>query len=82
MRDLLDVIGHDKAKLELGYCNSNYRSNGPYYGDWEENVAKPALVALGYSAVRFSDGERDSFGPLSRIVWAVKDRVTHKFMYG
>lgn len=38
------------------------------YFSGERKYLKPALEALGYTNVRFLMGERDSFGPLSRIV--------------
>jgi hypothetical protein len=40
------------------------------YHTGEERLIKPALEKLGYTNIRFSMGERDSFGPLSRIVHA------------
>jgi hypothetical protein len=72
-KDLFDVIpqslaaGHD-------YC-------GEFYWQWEDLVAKPALEAAGYERVTFHMGERDSFGPLSRIVRAYKGGACHEFIY-
>ena len=53
-----------------------------YYRD-EQNIIKPALENLEYSNIRFSTGERDSFGPLSRII-TCNDREgnTVRFWYG
>jgi hypothetical protein len=87
MQDLLDVIGWDKATHENGYCNQptaykQYAISSQYFWDWEAKIAKPALEALGYSRVMFGDGERDSFGPLTRLVWAEKDGKRVKFIYG
>lgn len=79
MKDLLDIIGHERATNETGYCVTN---GSPYYGDWERNVAIPALEALGYNHISFYNGEVDSFGPLSRVVTATKDGKRVKFMYG
>ena len=37
------------------------------YLDEELNVLQPRLVALGYTEIRWSMGDHDSFGPLTRI---------------
>lgn len=58
--DLLDIIGHAAAKSD------DYGST-QHYGRWERDVATPALVRLGYEVLGWKDGERDSFGPLSRL---------------
>jgi hypothetical protein len=49
----------------------------------EQTVIKPALEDIGYTDIKFSMGERDSFGPLSRIV-TCKDGIgqTIRFIYG
>lgn len=53
-----------------------------YYID-EQTILKPQLEAMELSDIRFLDGERDSFGPLTRIITA-KDAsgATIKFCYG
>ena len=53
------------------------------YYKGEQIIIKPALEKLGYTNVRFGDGERDSFGPLSRvvIVTAPDGKLTH-YVYG
>ena len=83
MKDLLDVIGKVSMK---GYCaqpsaHKQYDKGGPYYWEWEDNIAKPALLTLGYTAVTFSDGERDSFGPLSRVVTCTLSGTKVQFFY-
>lgn len=72
--DLLAVIG-DEAAHEPNYCTCSYWS-------WEEETARPRLEKLGYSKIRFSMGDRDSFGPLTRIVTASKGGAIHRFIYG
>jgi hypothetical protein len=52
-----------------------------YYVD-EDKMLKPLIEAEGFTNVRFSMGERDSFGPLTRVVTAEKDGRTHHFVYG
>lgn len=65
-QDLLDVIGHNLATEETGYCVTS--GKGPGYWDWEEEVAIPALRRLGYRVISQYNGEADSFGPLSRVI--------------
>jgi hypothetical protein len=74
MTNLFTVIGNHLSR-DKRYC-------GEMYWDWEDNVAKPALEALGYERVTFHMGERDTFGPLSRKVFAYKDGRRHEFIYG
>lgn len=53
------------------------------YGQSEQRFIKPVLEAAGYHSIRFSMGESDSFGPLSRIVHAMDAKgVIHLFYYG
>ena len=62
LEDILDRSGRPQDELfPPSYCSREYWR-------WEEEVAKPVLHALGYSDVVFVEGERDSFGPLSRGV--------------
>jgi hypothetical protein len=73
MRDLLDILA-DGICME-GYCSREY-------DQWEQNIATPALQTLGYEVVSWTTGERDSFGPLSRIVTVRKEDATERFIYG
>lgn len=53
------------------------------YYTQEQTVIKPALEKDGYTDIQFFMGERDSFGPLSRIITARdKNGVMVKFIYG
>ena len=53
------------------------------YWSGEQNILKPALERRGFTQVAFFDGERDSFGPLSRIVTATDAKgQSRKFIYG
>lgn len=88
-KDLLEVIGAKLADSELGYCQQNSpgfpqfnNKSGLEYYDWEQKTATPKLESLGYTNVRFSNGEADSFGPLTRIVEATKDGKRTYFIYG
>lgn len=45
-----------------------------YYED-EQVILKPALELKGYTNIRFRMGERDSFGPLFRIVETDQGRL-------
>lgn len=69
-QNLMDVISFD------GF------SFGDYYNG-ERNILQPRLEELGYTEVSWFMGERDSFGPLSRICHATNMQgETKKFMYG
>lgn len=48
----------------------------------EQRILKPALEAKGFTLITFSMGDQDSFGPLTRVVRAVKDGRGYIFMYG
>lgn len=52
------------------------------YYDHEQKFLKPALQNIGASFISFHDGERDSFGPLSRIVRYFKDGQDFEAFYG
>lgn len=52
------------------------------YRNGEQTILKPQLEKLGYTDVHFFMGERDSFGPLSRVVTCVKDGQPVSFYYG
>ena len=53
------------------------------YQRGERTLLQPALEKLGYTEVRFVDGEADSQGPLSRIcsAWSSEGHLVH-FIYG
>jgi len=53
------------------------------YYDGEREILQPRLEALGYTDIKWSMGERDSFGPLTRVCRAVsvENKVTW-FIYG
>lgn len=74
MTKLLDVIG-TAATSNPQYCSDAY-------WEWEDNVARPLLLALGYERVTFHNGERDSFGPLTRFARAYKNGVCYELVYG
>lgn len=83
-RYLLDVVTCDTSH-EDGHCVSvsvNEKPNQKHYWDWEENVATPALEKLGFKVIRWFDGERDSFGPLSRVVEVEKNGERSTMWYG
>ena len=52
------------------------------YLQWEREVAQPALEAVGFRVLRWTTGERDSFGPLSRVCHAVRDNHAFQLAYG
>lgn len=57
---------------------------GPHtYGDEELDILQPRLVAVGYTEIVWSMGERDAFGPLSRVC-TCRDAAgeVRKFVYG
>lgn len=52
------------------------------YGQSERELLQPQLERLGYSNIRWSDGERDSFGPLSQRCSADLDMTRVEMWYG
>ena len=52
------------------------------YGEWEREVATPALEALGYDVDYWWNQDGDSFGPLVRAVGLFKDGKTFVATYG
>lgn len=52
------------------------------YKDSERFLLKPQLEKLGWWVVWFTDGERDSHGPLSRVVRCRKGNESVDFIYG
>lgn len=65
---------------DQGYCSTSLQ--GPRYTDWERNIATPSLEKLGYTVGRWYTGEKDSFGPLSRLAIISKDGTTSIVRYG
>lgn len=53
------------------------------YLDEELNILQPRLVALGYTQIRWSMGDSDAFGPLTRVCIA-RDAAgeVRRFVYG
>lgn len=47
----------------LDFENFDFR----LYRSGEQNVLQPQLIVMGYRDIQWLDGERDSFGPLTRI---------------
>ena len=52
------------------------------YWKGEQEILTPRLKELGFTDICFVMGERDSFGPLSRICLANKNGKLVKFIYG
>ena len=74
--DYVDLYKILPREVWEGFTYSEY-----YIG--EDKILKPALEKLGYKHIQFSMGERDSFGPLSRIVWMMdKDGNPVRAIYG
>lgn len=68
--DLYEVINFD------GFDCNNWRSG-------ERDLLQPQLEAKGYTDLRWSMGESDSFGPLSRIcVGRDMEGAPVRFIYG
>ena len=79
IEDLFRFIGPEATERFEAIAGPDYRG----YSEGENVVIRPALERRGFGKVRFSDGERDSFGPLSRIVTAVDQRGrTRRWCYG
>lgn len=38
-----------------------------YFTDWEKQIFQPWLEKHGFKVLNWRDGERDSFGPLTRV---------------
>jgi hypothetical protein len=52
------------------------------YWSEEETKIKPLMEKAGFTKVSFGDGERDSFGPLTRKIYGVKYDRLYVFVYG
>ena len=77
MQDLLTYFE------EHGIAYSREKLFSREYWEWEENVATPSLYEMVYTNIQWSTGERDSYGPLSRVVSATDSyKNTVRFMYG
>jgi hypothetical protein len=73
MIDLFSILPSDICMDR--YCDRDYWV-------WEDETCQPALEKLGYERITFRMGERDSFGPLTRIVRAYKGGACVEFVYG
>jgi hypothetical protein len=60
--------------IPLGFDFNNYYT-------CEKRMIAPLMERDGYTSIRFIMGERDSFGPLSRVVEAYKDGKLVRFFY-
>lgn len=65
--DLLDFLPDLPTDAASGFCENDGRK-GKTWQDWEEDIARPALEAAGFTSVSFYMMEEDSFGPLMRGV--------------
>lgn len=53
------------------------------YSRDERLIIKPLMEADGYTNITFATGERDSFGPLSRLINATTPQGNHvTYVYG
>ena len=70
--------------LDLDFTNFSFSSTDlkNNYRTGEINILQPQLEKLGYKVIRWYDGERDSFGPLSRVALIEKDGIQYKYCYG
>ena len=73
--DLFDFIDKELA-------NHHHFCDTYAYRQWEQEVARPALEAAGFRLLHWSTGERDSFGPLSRVCHAVRGNQNFQLFYG
>lgn len=65
----------------IDFANFDFDKNT--YRTQERTILEPQLRALGYSSITWSDGETDSFGPLSRLCRAKsRDKIWVTFIYG
>lgn len=71
---LLDIF---PGNIDLtDYCSHDFWK-------WENSIAIPMLSTMGYRILGpFYDGERDSCGPLSRIIKVEKDGIQYEAWYG
>lgn len=68
--------------LPEGTFTEDYCGTRGAFLKWEARI-NPILKSLGYGIVKdWTTGERDSFGPLSRVITLEKDGITQQFFYG
>lgn len=82
MKDASDLVDYFYLSCEEkdGYCCTSGVKN---YFDWEQNIAKPAMQAKGFTDISFYTAEGDSFGPLIRGVRCKDSKGNEfKFYYG
>ena len=70
---------YESMPEEVKFDNFDFRE----YWKGETTILTPQLESLGYTNIRFSMGEYDSFGPLSRICHCRdSNNKQHHFVYG
>lgn len=82
MEEEKDLVEFFKLSCEEkdGYCSYSGKKN---YLDWENEIAKPAMIAAGFTDIRFVTTDGDSFGPLVRAARCKdKEGKSHSFFYG
>ena len=52
------------------------------YREYEDNALTPWLKSMGFTSISWRDGERDSFGPLSRVCRMRRGSNRFEFFYG
>lgn len=72
------------CSAKTGFCMGfNNRNASKHYSDWEEEIAIPALLRAGCEILWcWVDGERDSFGPLSRSITVQHQNRFYNMIYG
>jgi hypothetical protein len=68
----------------ISFAGFEFISHGSHsFAEQEKTILQPRLEELGYTDIRWFEGETDSFGPLTRRCRAVNpDGDTVWFMYG
>jgi predicted translin family RNA/ssDNA-binding protein len=73
------MVEYEEVPEEVSFEGFSFSE---YYKDEKEKL-KPQLEKLGYMNISFVMGECDSFGPLSRIIYATDPNGNfHRFVYG
>ena len=72
------LLGTDDLLSFLKIENFNF----DLYQNHEQSLIKPALKEKGFTQISFIMGEAESFGPLSRVVLAMKNNELYTFCYG
>lgn len=62
----------------IDFTDFNYAN----WWDGEDKILKPQLESLGYTNIRFSPGETDTYGPLTRMCYADLNGARLEFCYG